>query len=111
MVTQRPKLGLRAFLEKNWLLVAGVLGLILLVPKFIHFAPPEPTVEAVAAVTTTVDPSAGPLTVPGLPGWCEGPGGAPARPGVHNIGNMVRICSNGGWLIPEAVETEIQGAP
>ena len=105
MATTAPKLGLKAFLEKNWLLVAGVLGLILLAPKFLHFAPPETPAAA------EIDPSAGPLTVPGLPGWCEGPGGAPAPPGVHHIGNLVRICANGGWFIPEAVETEIQGAP
>jgi len=113
MATTAPKLGLKAFLEKNWLLVAGVCALVLLVPKFLHFAPPETPVEpeTVAVATAEVDPSAGPLPIPGLPGWCEGPGGAPAPPGVHHIGNLVRICANGGWFIPEAVETEIQGAP
>lgn len=112
LATTAPKLGLRAFLEKNWLLVAGLCALILLVPKFIHFAPPEPVETEMAAVAeATVDPDMGPLPVPGLPGWCEGPGGAPAPPGVHHIGNLVRICANGGWFLPEAAKTEIQSTP
>lgn len=112
MTTTPPETGLKAFFSKNWLLLVGIGIFVLLTPKFLHLGGTEeilpPQEQQAAVITPTLE---GPLSIPGLPGWCAGPGGAPARPGVHQIGSLVRICKDGAWFIADPAQVEIQGTP